>query len=254
MGVDLDHPLLGHVLDPTLAESTEDALRDLLRDRNRRRHRTDDADLCICPDSSLHEVIVQQERPFERGRRALEGLTEDPDQDRPRVEVGQHVAHSLCPRDRVVLGPALLESGRGREVVFRPQSDGQDVGVVGTVVGRHSSFLRVDRRHPFLPELDSFLGNVAVAHQHVGCGLAAKQNVQLREAEAERVVPVDERHANVVRKRVGQARRQLQAPETSSKDHDVLLHRQADDNPEALVTRLPASRAFSTTRSAPATR
>ena len=98
---------------------------------------------------------MQQERTFERGGRALEGLAQDPDEDRPRVEVGEHVAHSLCPRDRVVLGPALLESGRGREVVFRPQGDGEDVGVVGTAVGLDSSFLRVDRRHAFLSELDS---------------------------------------------------------------------------------------------------
>ena len=38
----------------------------------------------------------------------------------------------------------------------------------------------------------------AVRHQYVRCGLAAEQDVQLREPEAERVALVDERHANVV--------------------------------------------------------
>src|SRR5436305_10854959 len=64
----------------------------------------------------------------------------------------------------------------------------------------------------------------AVGHQYVRCGLAAEQDVQLREPEAERVVLVDERHANVVNQGVGESRRQLQAPETGPKDHDVLLH------------------------------
>jgi len=66
------------------------------------------------------------------------------------------------------------------------------------VVGLDSSFLGVDRRHAFLPELDSLFGDIAVLHQSVRCGLAAEQDVQLREPKAERVVLVDERHADVV--------------------------------------------------------
>ena len=53
--------------------------------------------------------------------------------------------------------------------------------------------------------------------------LAAEQDVQLREPEGERVVPVEERDADLVGERVGKSRRQLQAREAGPKDKDVLL-------------------------------
>jgi hypothetical protein len=55
-------------------------------------------------------VIVQEKRTLERRGRALEGVPEDPDEDRSRIEVGERVTQSLGPRDRVVLKAALLES------------------------------------------------------------------------------------------------------------------------------------------------
>jgi hypothetical protein len=100
--------------------------------------------------------------------------------------------------DRVVLDAALLKSGRRCEVVVRPQRNDKDVGVVRARVRRHMPFLRIDRDHAFLPELDSLLGDVLVVQQDVRCRLPAEQDVKLREPEAERVVLVDERRADFI--------------------------------------------------------
>jgi hypothetical protein len=215
--------LVRYILDPTLSEGAEDAPRDLLRDRHRRRHRTDHPDLGGFPDTSLHEIVVQQERTFEGSGRALERVTEDPDQDRPRLELGEHVAQSLGARERVVLEATLLKTGRGREVIVRPQRDDKNVGVVGRLVGRDAPRLRIDRRHALAPELDPLLRDLAVIEQHVGRGLAAEQDVQLRVPEHESRILVDERYADLVGKRLGEARRKLQAAEAGAEDHDLLL-------------------------------
>ena len=101
--VELDDLVLRHVLDPARRELVEEALRDLRRDGNRPRHRRDDSDLGLLPDSPLDELVVEEERALERRRRALVGLAEDPDQDGAAGEGGQGVAHPLGPGDRVVL-------------------------------------------------------------------------------------------------------------------------------------------------------
>ena len=230
--VELDHALPGHVLDPSLVEHIEDALRELLRDRDGSGHRADYPDLRISSDSPLDEVVVQQKCALEWSGRALERVAQDPDQNRPRLEAREGVAHSLRTRDRVELQATLLESGGRREVIVGPERDGEDVGVVRTAVRRHPSPLRVDRRDPLLAKLDAHFGDVAVVQLYLGCGLAAEQNVQLREPEAERIVLVDERDADILGKRVGQSRSQFQAPETGPEDHDVLLHEVRDDKSE----------------------
>jgi hypothetical protein len=89
-------------------------------------------------------VIVQKEGTLEGSGRALEGMTEDRDQDRPGVELGEDVTQSLRTRERVVLETALLESGGGREVVAGAECNGQDVGVVRVGVRRHLPRLRID--------------------------------------------------------------------------------------------------------------
>jgi hypothetical protein len=70
---------------------------------------------------------VEQERTFERSRRALERVAEDPDQDRPGRELGKHVAQSLGACERLVLESALLEARSGGEVVIGSQRDDEDV-------------------------------------------------------------------------------------------------------------------------------
>ena len=230
--VELHDLLVRHVLDATLGQGVEDALGKLLRDRHRSRHWADGTNLDLIPRAALDEVIVKEERALERRRRALEWVAEDPDQDLPRVEVREHAAHALRSRNRVVLDADLFEAGRGREVVIRPQRDDEDVGVVRGCVRRHLPFLRVDRDHPLLSELDSLFGDVAVVQQDVRCRLPAEQDVQLRESEAKGVVLVEKRDADLAREGLGESRRQFQARETCTEDHDM-LHRHDDaDQPE----------------------
>jgi hypothetical protein len=148
---------------------------------------------------------VQEKRTLERRGRALEGVPEDPDEDRSRIEVGERVTQSLGPRDRVILKAALLESWGCPDVVVGAERDCQDVCVVRALVGRHSSFLRLDRRHAFLAELDSRFGDLLVGEEDVGLRFPTEQDVQLRESEAERVISVEKRDANVVGERVGES-------------------------------------------------
>ena len=144
--------------------------------RNRCRHWPDDPDPHVPPDSSLNEAIVQQQCTLERSGWTLEGLTQDRDDDRPRIEVGEHFARSLGARDRVILEPTLLETWSSREVVVRPQGDGQDISVVRALVRRHSPVLRVDRRHTFLAELDPLFGDIAVMQPYVPA-VACRPNI-----------------------------------------------------------------------------
>ena len=165
---------------------------------------------------------MQQERALERRGRAFIRLAEDADQDRPTREAGQGVAHPLGARDRVVLVSALGESRRRGDVVVGAQRDHENVGVVRASVGRHVPGRWVDRRDALLAKLDSRLREVAVRNADC-CGvLAAEEDVELREPERERVVPVDEGDANLAGERVGEAARQFQAAEAGSEDQDVL--------------------------------
>ena len=220
--VELHDVLIGDVLDAALGQSVEEAPGNLLRDRHRCRHRPGDADLDRIPEAALDEVVVEEKRALERRRRALERMAEDPEQDLPRVDFRENVAHPLRSRDRVVLDAALFEPRRGREVVRRSERDDEDVGVVGARVRHHVPRLRVDRDHALPAELDAHLGDLCVGQEHVRLRLAAEENVELREPEGERVVPLDQRGAPLAGERLGQPRRELQAREPCTEDHDVL--------------------------------
>src|SRR5206468_7163973 len=92
-------------------------LRDLTGHRDWARHRESRRHLHRVPDALLREALVQQEGTLERGRRALERLPENRDEDLAALEVGERVAEALGSGERVVLVPALLEARRGGEVV-----------------------------------------------------------------------------------------------------------------------------------------
>src|SRR4029450_7918512 len=94
----------------------------------------DGTNLDRIPDATFEEVIVKQHGGLERRRWALEWVTKDPYQNRPRIEVRECLAHVLRARDGVVLDAALRESGCGSEVVVCSERNDEDVGVVRTVV------------------------------------------------------------------------------------------------------------------------
>ena len=162
--------------------------------------------VAICTASripSLREVLVQEERSLERRRRTLERLPEHRDEDAPAVELGQRVAQTLGPGQRVVLVAALLEARRGRHVVVRAHGHDQEVGVVDAGVGGHPPRDRIDADDPLLTELDAVLRDVAIRDPHRVGRLAAEHHLELGEAEMERVVAVEQRDANRVRNRLG---------------------------------------------------
>src|SRR5204863_10214357 len=63
-----------------------------------------------------------------------------------------------------------------------------------------------------------------VVEPHSVGRLPAEHHLQFREAEEERVVAVEQRHADGVLVALGKSRGQLEAAEAGAKDEDVLLH------------------------------
>src|ERR1700753_1469782 len=102
-------------------------------------------------------------------------------------EVARRIAQALCPGERVVLIAAFLEAWGARHVVVRAHRHDQEVSVVDADVGLDPSGGRVDPDHPLLAELDPVPGNVAVRQQHVVGRLATEHDLELGEAEKERV-------------------------------------------------------------------
>src|SRR4051812_39628977 len=142
------------------------------------------------------EVLLQEKRALERRRRTLERLPEDRHEDAPAVELGQRVAQALGTGQRVVLVAARLEAGRGRQVIVRAHGHDQKVGVMDSDVGGDLPRDRIDADNRLLAELDTFLRGVAIGNLHVAGRLPAEHHVELREAEMERVVAVEQRDAD----------------------------------------------------------
>ena len=216
----------GQLLDAPRGERVAEHLRDLAGHRDRALHRERRRHLHRVADAPLREVLVQQERPLERGRRTLEGLPEHGDEDSPAVEVGQRVAQPLGAGDGVVLEAARLEAGRRVHVVVGAHRHDEEVRVVGAGVRGDPPGGGVDAGHRLLAELDAVLVDVAVVQPHVVGRLPAEHHLELGVAEDERVVAVQQRDADRVLERLGEPRRQLQATEARAEDQDVLLRRE----------------------------
>src|SRR5262245_22321714 len=165
---------------------------------------------------------MMQYRTLYRSMRAFERMAEDPDQDRARLELRERVTHPLGARERVVLVTAFLEARSSREVVVGSERDDEDVGVVRLPVRCDETRLRFDGRDTLSPELDPLSRHLRVVEEDVLLGFTAEEDVELRESEMERVVLVDERDADLVDERLGEACRKLQAGEACSQYHHVL--------------------------------
>jgi hypothetical protein len=150
------------------------------------------------------ETRPSQERPLERGGRALERLPEHGDDDLAAVEGVQRLAHPLGTGERVVLRAALGEARGGVHVVVGAEGHHEEVGVVRAGVGRDPTGGGIDPGNRLLAELDAVLGDVAVGQPNVVGGLPTEHDIELREAEVEGVVTVQQRDADGVRAALGQ--------------------------------------------------
>jgi hypothetical protein len=167
---------------------------------------------------------VHQQRRLVRRRRAFERDTEDGDQEVAAGERRQPPAQPLRAGHRVELEAVVDEAGRAGRVVVGAESDDEDVGVVAARVGGDVARSRVDRRDPFPAELDARQGDVAVGEPDLVGGMPTEEHVQLREAEDEPVVLVDQRDANGARCRLRQPGGELESAEPGTKDHDMFGH------------------------------
>ena len=116
---------------------------------------------------------------------------------------------------------AFDEAGGCGEVVVGAERDDEDVGVVGVLVGDHAAGGWVDGGDELLAEVDAGLVDGGVGGADVGAGLAAEHELELREAEDEGVVLVDEGDADLVAELLREAGGELEATEAGAEDDDV---------------------------------
>ena len=168
-----------------------------------------------------HEVVVEEQGALARRRRALERRAADPDHGAAPGERREHLAHGRGPRDRVELVDAVGEPGRRGEVVVGPERDDEIVGLVHRIVRRDAPDLGIDRRDRLLDEAHAGPRERAVRHRDGVQRLAPEHDVELREAEDERVALVDQRDVDLVAEGVRQRRGELEPAEAGAEDDDA---------------------------------
>ncbi len=119
---------------------------------------------------------------------------------------------------------ALLEPGRGLEVVVGAERHDENVGLVHSAVRDDAPSLRVDRGDRLAEEADAGLGELRVRQPNVLEPDSPEHHVELRVAEDERLGLVDQRDARVLSERLGQLGRQLEAGEARTEDENALAH------------------------------
>src|SRR5262249_49023136 len=125
----------------------------------------------------------------------------------------------------VELALRVGQAGGGVEVIICTQREDQNLALVLAGVRGDASRLGIDRDDRLAPKPHAWFCQVAVGESDgVGC-LAAKQDVELGEAEAERVAVVYQRHLDAVPERLRQHRRKLETAEAGAEDDDSTRHR-----------------------------
>ena len=92
-------------------------------------------------------------------------------------------------------------------------------------IGRHLEPLGVDRRHGLAQESHAWLGEARVRDANLLRRRPPEHHVELRVAEDEGVVPVDQGDPGVVAERLGEQGRELETAEARSQDDDARFHR-----------------------------
>jgi hypothetical protein len=158
-------------------------------------------------------------------------------------------AHSLGAGERVELVAGLGEAGCRIEVVVGAERDHERVGLVHACIGRHAPRLGVDRGDRLTQHAHARLGDLRVAHRDGVRRRAPEHHVELREAEHEPVVLVDQRHLELITAGLGQRRAELEPAESRSEHDDALAHfdplgsRGTGPLARFLAVRLPAASA-----------
>jgi hypothetical protein len=228
VGVERGDTAIGHEHDVTFGERREDGFGGCRRRRDRRAEWDHDLDRDIVARAARPQELVQQERRLARRRRALERRSTHADDRRARGERRKQVANGLGARHRIELVAAGDES-RGRvDVVIGPQRDDQDVGLVPVEIRHHLPPGGIDRGDGFLTEPDVRLREVAVVQPNGIGRLLAEHHVELREAEHERVGPIDQRDVDLIAELLRQPGRQFQPAETGSEDEHRCRHGHKD--------------------------
>ena len=132
-------------------------------------------------------------------------------------EGGKHSAKPLGAGNGVELAVSLGQPGRRVEVVVGAQSHDEDVGLVRALIRRHPPRLRVDGRDGLAQETDAGLDDFGIRQADIFGLRLAEHHVELRIAEYERLVRVDQRDARIVSECVGQKGRELETPKPAPK-------------------------------------
>ena len=164
---------------------------------------------------------MQEQGGLARRRRALERRSADADHRPAAGEARQQLGQPLGAGDGVELVARLGEPRRCSEVIVRAERHDEDVGLVpaASVVTRRASgsiAVTVSRR-----KRTPGLTNIGVRKTTGVERGPPEHDVELRVAEHERVVLVDQRDLHLAGHRLRQHRRQLETAEACSQDHDA---------------------------------
>ena len=154
----------------------------------------------------------------------LNGAPQTPMIARPARERRQHLRQPLGAGDGVELVARLGEAGRRIEVVVGAERHDEHVGLVDSRVRGHAARFGIDRRDRLLEEAHARLHDVSVREPNGVGRRPPEHDVELRVAEDERVVLVDQRDLELVAEGLGQRRRELEPAEARAEDQDS-LHR-----------------------------
>ena len=157
---------------------------------------------------------MEQERGLAGRGRALERRVTDADDRAAARERGKHLRQSRRAGKGIELVPCLGEPRRGIQVVIRAERQYQDVSLMHGPVGRHAARFWIDCRDRLLQKPHSRLRDLTVREPNSVERRAPEHHVQLRVAEHERVVLVDQGHVHPVAQRLGQHGRKLETSET----------------------------------------
>jgi hypothetical protein len=164
---------------------------------------------------------VKHQGGFARCRWALERRGAHSDHHGPAGEVRQCVPQPNRPGDRVELVAALGESRRRVDVVVGSERDHPDIRFIGADIGGNDPSFRIDRRNQLLAKPDAGFDELPVWQPHGAGRRVVEHQIELGEAEDERVALVDQGDVDVFAESLREHGGQLEAAEAGAEDDDA---------------------------------